>query len=224
MSFAKGSPFEQNIRPGFVGDFLNREHVLPGGVKLNASTFTGSDDIRVEVTAAVAANATTVPVVALSRDIPTDTTVMFGAPADGKFARLSEESPTGDNSLVTYPVPKDLAVGDVGYYSPPGTTKRIPAGTPVKISNTVLESSAASGALWSSAGNGIAAGTNDIVRILAYDVQDVEDNNDGDLLRKGTLLRVNHMYWDTLDATVKAKTRVDYDVTVGTPGQEVPAV
>ncbi len=223
MSFAQSTPFRENIRPGFVGDFLSREHVLPGGVKLNASTFTGADDIRIQTTAAVAVGATEVPVVALKDEIPSETVIAFGAAADGKFVRLSTTSPDGDTSMTTYPVSKALTSGDVGYYSPPGTKKRIVAGTPVYMSTSDHENKAATGAYWSSAANGKSVATTDVVRIIAYDVLDVDENNDGDLLRKGTLLHVNHMYWDTLDSTVKAKIRIDYDVTVGAPGQEVPA-
>lgn len=63
--------------------------------------------------------------------------------------------------------------------------------------------------------------SNDCVRLLAYDVQDVDDNNDANILRKGTAIGVNHMYWDTLSASVKAAIRADYEVTVDAPGQEV---
>lgn len=224
MSFAKETPFRQQIRPGFFGDFLNREHVLPGGIKLKASTFNGADAVQVVVGAAGAlADANTVPVDALSGDIPKGTVLNFGAADSKKFAKLTANAVSGDVSIAVEDLPTALVDNDTAFYNPPSTGKRVPSGTPVFIDQELLETSAAIGAEWESAANGTAVLTTDLVRIVAFDVLDVDDNNDADLLRKGTLIRVNHMYWDTLDDTVKAKIRADYEVTVGAPGQEVPA-
>jgi hypothetical protein len=220
MGFAKSTPIGKNIRPGFVGDFLSREHVLAGGVKLDASTFPGEDAVRVKLTANAAAAATTLAVEALSGDIEDNTLLDFGT---NKFARVNDLPVTGDTQITTDAIPTALVAGDTAYFHPVGTGKRVAAGTPVFLDETAFEGAAATGIKWKYAGGGVAVGNNDRVCILAYDVQDVDDLNDGDLLRKGTLVYVNFMYWDELHPTVQAKIRADYEVSVGTPGQEVPA-
>jgi hypothetical protein len=71
---------------------------------------------------------------------------------------------------------------------------------------------------------GPAADDDDVVKILAYDVPDADVNNDCELLRRGTGIKVNFLPgWTDLSAAVKAKVRATYEVTVGAPGDEVPA-
>src|SRR5687768_14150859 len=108
MSFANAQPFVTNIRPGFVGDFLNREHVLPGGVKLDAATFEGADAVRTAVSGAVAAGLSAVPVAALAGPIPTGTTIKFSAT---KFATVTTAAAAGAVSLVTDPIPTAFVGG-----------------------------------------------------------------------------------------------------------------
>lgn len=301
MRFADTQGYEQNIRPGFLGDLLSREHVLPGGVKLDASTFLGADDVVVIMGAAAAKEATSltveallgaipsgtilnfgtrsavtvtvgaagadvddtsIPCAALSGPIPSGTLLYFGSAK--KFAlttaaaaaaatsitvqalptalvendeatyadettveaRLTSAASIGDTSLAVAALDGEIADAAVAYYRPKNVTKRIPAGTPVYAAIADIEGGANGGTsavLWSYAGNGQAVhATNDEVRLLAYDVYDVENNNDGDLLRPGTLIHVNHLpEWSTLDATVKTHIRNKYECSVGTPGQEV---
>lgn len=220
MSFAKTTPYQKNIRPGFLGDYANREHVLPGGIKLAASTFNGADAVKVVVdTAGAAANANAVPVTALTAEIPAGTTISFGAAGSKKFAKTTALVSKGAVSLVVEALATALVAGDIGYYNAPGVTKRVPAGTLVGTTNAALEAGAATGVQWHAA-----VDADDVVRIMAYDSPDVDTNNDADVLRVGTLIRVNHLpVWATLSAALKAKVRATYEVTVGTPGQEVPA-
>lgn len=220
MSFARITPWKQNIRPGFLGDFLSREHVLPGGIKLDASTFYGEDAVKAVVGAAGAlANATSVPVAALADAIPSGTLLDFGGK---KFARLSAAAAAGATSLAVDAIPTALVSGDTAYYLPEGTPKRAAAGTPVYIALSDFEAGANGGAQWKYCGPGVTPhATTDIVRILAFDVTDVDANNDGDILRPGTLIKINHLpEWDNLDAATKVHLRAQYQCTVGAPGQE----
>jgi len=219
MSFAKINPIEKNIRPGFVGDFLNREHLLPGGIKLDATTFPGVDAIAATTTGA-AQGATAVPVAALAGAIPSGTVLDFGG---AKFARLTANAAAGATSLTVAALPTALVNGDVARYLASGLKKRVAAGTPVFATQAAFEAAGTNGLRWKNAGNGVAVGATDYVMILAFDVQDLDDSTDADALRRGTLIRVNHMYWETLSTSVKDRIRAIYEVTVGTPGQEVPA-
>lgn len=233
MSFVNSVRVPPNLRPAFIGDFLNREHVLAGGAKLDLSTFPGDDTVQVVVaTGGAAANATTVPVTALLGPIPSGYVMTFGAAGSKKFAKLTEAADKGDVELKVEALPTALAAGDVGLYLDPSVPKRIHAGTPVYIAQSALEASAASGMKWKNAGAGATVQATDVVRLVAYDVtanreQGSRDENtpidDVELLRKGTLIKVNFMYWESLSSSVKDKIRADYEVTVGAPGQEVAA-
>ena len=213
-TFLSGTGHQQNVRPGFLGDFLNREHLLPGGAKIDAAAFNGAEAVKVTVTANRAVDATEVAVTALSAAIPSGTVLDFGGK---KFARLTAEAAKGVTSLVVAALATALVTSDVAYYNPPGEKKRVPAGTPVGLTNTELEGAANAGIAWGPAGD-----ADDVVRLTAFDVVDANTNNDVDLLRPGTLIKVNRLpNWSSLSAAVKTKIRATYECTVGAPGQEV---
>lgn len=293
MAFPDNAGYQKNIRPGFVGDVLTRDHLLPGGAKLDAAAFNSDDAIKAVVGAAgAAAGAASVPVDALSGKIPSGTILNFGAYAPvtvtvndadvnagetsfgvdalsgpipsgtilrfgaGVYARLTANAPAGATSLTVEALPADIAddatalfpggtkqarltadaakgatslavdelqfalVDDeAAYYNVPGEPKRVRAGKVVGLTNAELENAAATGVKW-----GPAADADDVVRILAYDVPDADSNNDCDLLRPGTLIKVNFLPgWASLSSALKAKIRATYEVTVGAPGDEVPA-
>jgi hypothetical protein len=292
-AFADNAGYRRNIRPGFVGDVLSREHLLPGGAKIDAAAFNSADAIRAVVGVAGAAiGATSVPVAALPAPIPANTLLSFGAlapvavtvgvagaaqgatsvpvaalsgPIPGgtildfggaklavltadaaagatalavralptalvsgdaatfkggtKQARLTAEAVKGATALAVDELQFALASGDTAYYNLPGKTKRIAAGTIVGLTNAELEAAAAGGVKW-----GPADDNDDVVRITAFDVPDADTNNDVELLRAGTLIKVNFLPgWAGASAAVKAKIRAAYEVTVGAPGDEVPA-
>lgn len=297
-AFADNVGYQKNIRPGFLGDVLSREHLLPGGAKIDAAAFNSADAITAAVgaggaaigatsvptaalTAIIPANtilnfgtlapvvatvgvagaaqgATSVPVAALSGPIPTGTVLDFGG---AKFAVLTANAAAGATALAVRALPTALVSGDAAtfkggtkqarltaaaaqgataltvdelqfalvqndtaYYNVPGKPKRIPAGTVVGLTFAELEAAAATGVKW-----GPAADTDDLVRITPFDVPDADVNDDCELLRPGTLIKVNFLPgWGvpgliTLSAAVKAKIRAAYETTVGAPGDEVPA-
>ena len=74
QAFPENTRFQKNIRPGFIGDVLSRDHLLPGGVKIDAALFNSIDAVKAVVGAAGAAiGATSIPVDALSDKIPSGT-------------------------------------------------------------------------------------------------------------------------------------------------------
>lgn len=218
-AFPENATFEKNIRPAWTGDTLTREHVLAGGAKIDSTLFNSVDAVKVVVAAAgAAADALAIPLkLALSDKIPAGVSLDFGGK---KFARLTAEAAKGAMGLVNAALPTALVEDDVAYYNQPGMPKRIQASTVVGCTYEELEAAAATGLKW-----GPAADTDEVVRIVVYDIPDADTNNDCELLRPGTLLKVNFMpSWAGLSAAVKAKVRAAYEVTVGGPGDEVPAV
>ena len=211
------NPYQTNIRPGFLGDFASREHVADTGIKVDAATFPGEDAVKVTVAVAGAAqNAVAVPVAALTAEIPAGTVLDFGG---AKFARLTAKAAAGAVSLAVAALPTALVSGDKAFYKAPGVGRRIAAGRIVGATFAELEAAAAPGMLW-----GQAVDADEIIHVLAYDITDADTLNDGDILRPGTRLFVNFLPdWATLSAALKAKIYARYDVTVGAPGQEVPA-
>lgn len=291
MLFPQTNPYQQNIRPGFIGDFLSREHVLPGGIKLDAAAFSNANSINAVVgSAGAAAAATSIPVTALAGPIPSGTVLNFGPapdvvvtvgsagaatdattiPVDAltgpipsgvtlafgskKFATLTAAAAEGATSLTVAAIPTAVVDNDAATYvsttdrtatltanaiagatsltvsalavklvstdtaSYASTTigKRVAAGTLVGATNAELEGAAATGLQWGPAGD-----SDDVVYLLAFDVVDVNDKNDADVLRKGTLIKVNNLPdWSTMSSTLKGKVRAAYECTVGAPGQE----
>lgn len=219
-TFPDNAGFTKNIRPGFVGDLLTRDHLLPGGAKVDAPTFNSADAVAVTVATPGAgqndAGDTAVKVAALPKPIPAGAVLDFGG---AKFARLTAEAAEGATVLAVGALPTALADGDTAYYDAPGAKKRIPAGSVVGLTNAELEGASASGVKW-----GKADDSDDVVRIIAFDIPDADKSDDCDLLRAGTLIKVNFLPgWDDLSSAVKGKIRAAYEVTVGAPGDEVPA-
>lgn len=206
----KGTPFTENNRPGWIGDVLTRDHVLAGGAKIAAATFPYIDGVKAVVGVAGAAQgATTVPVAALSGPIPAGTVLDFGG---SKFARLTADAAKGAPSLAVTALVTALVSGDSAVYATPGTTKRVPSGTLVGLTNAQLESGAA-GVEWHAAQD-----TDDVVRFVLYDVVDVNTLNDADFYRPGSLVYVNLLpSWAALSNTLKAKVRQTYECSVGAP-------
>ena len=212
---ANATNYAQTRQPGFVGDFLSREHVLAGGIRLDAGLFTSADALPITVSAAAAADATNIAVAALGANVPSGTVLDFGGK---KFARLTADAPKGATALTVAALAVALAANDIARYAMPGTKKRVAAGTLVGATNAEIEGAntvtngAPNGLKW-----GPAADADDVVRILCYDVidADAKPEAEADVLRSGTLVRVNALPgWDTMSAALKNKIRATYEVTV----------
>lgn len=186
-------------QPVWTNDFLDREHLVPGGSKLLATAFPSPDAVIVNVGAAgAAAGATTVPVDALSGPIPSGTVLDFGGT---KFATLTAAAAAGATSLAVRPLPTALVDADVATYT--GIKPRsVSSGT--VLGRTIAERDA-------STPFGPAAAADDEVFILAFDVSDVLRINDCELVRPNTVLKENFLPgWAGLAAAVKALVRGKY--------------
>lgn len=150
-------------QPGFVAD--NNSMRKNSGRQIDWAhvgeiyrTTPGTPPVTVVVgVAGAAADATSVPVAALSAAIPSGTTLDFGT---NKFARLTANAAAGATSLTVAAIPKALVSGDTATYA--GTVgsgpKVLKAGTAIgealgsgKISPRVASTNPATGYLVSTA-------------------------------------------------------------------------
>lgn len=190
--------------PVWAGDFLDREHLVPGGAKVDATQFNATDAVIVTVGAAGAAvDATTVPVDALSGPIPSGTVLDFGG---DKFATLTAAAAAAATSLTVRALVTALVDDDTATYKGVGK-KSIAAGT--VIGRTYAERTAGTAF-------GPADDSDDEFYLVAFDVTDAAILDDVELYRYGGIVKENRLPdWATLSATVKAALRAAYSTTVG---------
>lgn len=192
--------------PRWAGDYLNRDHLIPGGFKLDPAAFNGFDAVVVDVGAAgAAAAAVAVPVNALTGPIPNGTVLWFSA---NKFIKLNAAAAAGAVSLTTLAIPTALVDADVTTY--PGAengVKYIPSGK--IVGRTIAERDAASPM-------GPAADTDDEVYLVAFDIPDVVKLDDAELYRPNSVVYENFLPdWAAISAAVKAKVRDKYICSLG---------
>lgn len=190
--------------PAWAGDFLNREHLVPGGAKLDAAAFNAPDAVVVTVGAAGAlAAATSVPVDALSGPIPAGTVLNFGT---DKFAVLTAAAAAGATSLAVTAIPTALVDNDTATYG--GVlSKNIPSGTFIGRTFAERETGDAFGP---------ADAADEEFYLVAFDVTDADNNADVELYRHGSIVKENFLPgWATMSAGLKADLRANYTTTKG---------
>ena len=192
--------------PRWAGDFLGRDQLIPGGAKLDAAQFTATDAVVVNVGAAGASiGATSVPVDALTGPIPSGTTIWFSA---GKFIHLTAAAAAGATSLTVTAIPTALVDADVATYA--GTGRRtVYSGTPV--GRTIAERDAGTG-------YGPAVSTDDEIMLVAFEVYDVAQIDDVELVRPfaGVTVKENYLPgFSTWLTALKTAIRARYICTLG---------
>ncbi len=201
-TYAGPAPFAP---AAWVGDYLDREHLIPGGARLDPTQFTDAEAVRATVGAAGAAlGATSVPVTALTGPIPNGTLLDFGG---AKFARTTALAAAGAVALAVSALPTALIAGDAATYSPRGARKNVPPGT--LVGRTIAERD-------TDAPFGPAADADDEVYLLAFDVTDAANNADCELYRPGSLVKENFLgTFATLSPALKTKVRATYQCVRG---------
>jgi hypothetical protein len=191
---------QKSVSRAWVGDFLDREHLIAGGAKLDAAQFSGEKAVKVVVGAAGAlANATSVPVAALAAAIPSGTLLDFGTT---KFARLTAAAAAAATSLTVAAIPTALVSGDTATYIPAGAFKTVPSGTVIGRTYTERDANTAFGP---------AADADDEVYLVVFDVVDVATLNDVALYRPGSIVKENLLgTFAALSSTLKSKIRSTY--------------
>jgi hypothetical protein len=194
----------QLTAPRWAGDFLSDDRLVPGGARLDPAQFHGQDAVLVDVGAAgAAANATSVPVDALTGPIPSGTTLHFGSK---KFAILTADAAAGATALTVEALPTALVDADTAWYE--GTQlDTVVSGT--LIGRTFAERDA-------STGFGPAADSDDEFYLVAFDVVDTDNNPDVDLYRHGGMVYENYLpVFSALSSAQKAKIRLLYETSIG---------
>lgn len=168
-------------RPRWLADETTRDHLVPGGVKLASAAFPIEDAVTVTVAAAGAAvGAVAIPLAAGSPGrIPQGTILNFTGV--GEFALVTAEVQPGANSIAVEALDAAIEAGDTATY--PGTGKKYVADG-VLLGMTQAEMDA--GAAWGPWATG-----DDHVRVLRFPVEDAVQNNDGVLVRPGSVLKYN---------------------------------
>jgi hypothetical protein len=196
----------ENRQPGWAGDYLDREHLIPGGARLDPAQFRTADAVVAVVGVAGAAQgATSVPVAALSGPIPSGTTLDFGTT---KFAVLTAAAASGATSLTVRALVTALVSGDTATYPGAGLQKKIVvAGT--LVGRTIAERDAGTA-------YGPAADADDEVYLIAFDVDDAAYNPDVVFYRPGSVVKENMLAsFAGLSSTLKGKVRAAYICTRG---------
>jgi hypothetical protein len=196
----------QLTAPAWAGDFLSREHLVPGGARVDAAQFFATDSVLVTVdTGGAAQGATSVPVVALAGAIPSGTVLRFSA---DEYATLSAGAAAGATSLAVEALVNALEAGDAARYAGVGTNpKRINSGT--LVGRTFAERAAGTAF-------GPAADADDEVLIVAFDVTNAATNADVELYRPGSIVKENFLPgFASLSSALLAKLRATYVTTRG---------
>ncbi|ABX04024.1 hypothetical protein Haur_1379 [Herpetosiphon aurantiacus DSM 785] len=195
----------QLTSPIWAGDFLDREHLMPGGATVDASQFLATDGAIVTLSANALVSATSIAVTALVNPIPANTLLRFAA---GKYAYSTAAAAAGATSIAVEALPVALTSGDKATYKGSGTK-------PVTIvSGTLI------GRTWAERDAGTAFGpaadADEEIYLLAFDISDASRNNDADLYRYNSIVKETFVPgWAGLSSTLKAFVRSHYQCTVG---------
>jgi hypothetical protein len=125
--------------PRWAGDYRDRDHLVPGGARIDTAQFRNAIGVTVTLTANAAAAAVALTVTALSGPIPQGTLLDFGA---NKFARLAADAAKGATSLTVDAIPTAMVIGDTTTWSA-ANLKKLPSGT--VIGRTIAERDAGTG-------------------------------------------------------------------------------
>lgn len=199
--------FERSTNPLWAGDFFDRKALLPGGALLVAAEFPAVDAVNVKASGNAIVDATTIAIagtpIPVGKSIPSGTVLKFGAK---KFARLTAPAVAGDVALTVEALAVQINTNDVATFSGVGL-KTVPSG--FVVGRTIAERDA-------DTGYGVAADADDEVRIVAFDVPNVDVDPQVEIVRPGFLVYENYLPgFADLSATIQAKLRAAYQMTKG---------
>ncbi len=166
--------------PAWRGDFGNREHLVPGGAKLNVAGLPAVDASVVTLTAAAAVGALSLAVTALTNPVPAGTLLSFGV---GLYAKTTALAAAGAMTIPVEALPSALASGATATYAGVGAIT-LASGTPV--GRTIADRNAGIGFR-------LALSTDAEVYLLVNPVVNAAFNNDIDLYRHGSIVKENYL-------------------------------
>lgn len=193
--------------PVWLGDVLDPNvNMVRAPAKVLASAFEDAKAVKVQLSAAAAADAVSISVDALSGAIPSGTLLHFGESKE--FARTTADAAAGATSIAVEALPAALEDNDIAYYRPYGTRKSIPSGT--LVGRTYAERDAGT-----PYGPAVVA-SDDEIYLTIFDIEDATRNNDVELLRPGCTVKENYLpNWSSLTAPEQAKIRALYTCVKG---------
>lgn len=196
----------QLTAPVWAGDWLDRNSLVPGGAKVDAAQFYAEDSVLVKLSAAAAADATSISVDALSGAVPSGERLYFGESKE--FALTTATAAAGATSIAVQALPSALEDNDEARYAGTGTKRKaIPAGT--LVGRTFAERAAGTAF-------GPAADADDEVLLVAFDVTDAANNSDVELYRPGRIVKENFLpNFASLSSALLTKLRATYVTTRG---------
>lgn len=195
--------------PTWAGDFLNREHLVPGGARLDAAQFNTNTAVVVQLNGAASAAAVSITVDALPGAIPSGTLLYFGQ--TGEYARTTSAAAAGATTIAVEALPAALEDNDTATYSGTSQVKTVPSGT--LVGRTYTERDAGTGF-------GPAAAADDEIYLLAFDVTDAAINPDCELYRHGSIVKETYVPgWSALSSDLKTAIRSRYQTTIAASGR-----
>lgn len=191
--------------PAWAGDFGNREHLVPGGARVDAAQWV-TTTYTITAPDGAAASATDIVVTATLVALPSGTVLDFTG--TGELAKLSAAAALGATTL--YVVALDAAI-ESGDTAPFVVTDAVP----VTVANgTVIGRTFAEREAGTHFGPAVAG--DDEIYLVWQDVYDASINPDVELYRHGSIVKENFVPgWAGLAAGVIAKLRVLYECTTG---------
>lgn len=198
--------YNRNAAPNWVGDWLNRDRLLPGGGRIDASLFAAfPGPVTVTLTAGAAVGAVSLAVSALTAAIPAGEVLTFGIP--GKFAVVATTAAAAAVAIAVLPLDQALASGDVATYAG-STLVQVPSGT--LVSRTFAQRAA--GAKFHPA-----ISTDEEFFLTGNDVPDALTNDEVSLVRPWScVVKENFLPgWTGMSAALKAVVRANFRTTIG---------
>lgn len=189
--------------PAWASDFRGRDHLVPGGARIDPAQFHAPDAVQVVADGNAAASATSISCDALSGPIPSGTLLDFGA---GKYAKLTAAAAAAATSISVEALPAQIDDNDAAWYA--GVEKKsIPSGTVI-------------GRTFAERGTGDAFGpadaSDDEIYLTAFAVTDADINANVELYRPGSVVKENFLPgWSDLATAIQALVRSHYTTQSG---------
>ena len=190
---------------GWAGDFFNREHMVPGGARVDAAQW---QNVTHTITAGAAAlaGAEEITVVALTTALPSGTVLDFtGA---GKFAKLTAAAAVGATALTVEALDTALDKDDeASYVVTDAAPVTLPSGTLIGRTYTERDAGTAYGP---------ADAGDDEIYLVCFEVYDALTNPDVELYRHGSIVKENFLPgWADVAAGLKTAVRAAYTCVLG---------
>jgi hypothetical protein len=195
-----------NTQPNWVGDFLNRDALLPGGGRIDATLFAAyPGPVTVALTAPAAIGSTSLTVTALSAAIPAGTSLNFGI--YGKYAVVATTTAAAATALPVLAIDQALLTGDTATFAG-STYVQVPSGT--FVSRTFAQRAA--GAKFHPAIN-----TDEEFFLTGHDVPNALVNDEVSLVRPhACVIKENLLPGFTgMSAALKTVLRAQFMTTIG---------